>query len=151
MPHSREKKKVGPRPWFLSFLFTADHLVPKDKAYNRRAPKYLLSGCCRNFNMVPALSSLPQQPLLLKAGGVPDSTLAFNQCVEKQQQSPTQRGGRRSLFYKGLNSVLFNSLVKPHEPLPSQNVLKCTHKIQHIWLQRISLFWKLLQYKQICD
>lgn len=91
-----KKKKVGPRPWFLSFLFTADHLVSKDNAYNRRAPKYLLSGCCRNFNIVPALSSLPQQPLLLKAGGVPDSTLAFNQCVEKNTVSNSK--GRTKIF-----------------------------------------------------
>ena len=132
----KKKKKVGPRIWFLSFLFTADHLAPKDSAYNRRAPEYLLSGCCRNFNMVPALSSLPEQCLLLKAGGAPGSTLAFNHCVEKHTQSPTQRGRPRSLFYRiqitKVLTLLFNSLVKPHKPLPSQNVLKCTHKIQHI-------------------
>ena len=67
----KKKKKVGPRIRFLSFLFTADHLVPKDNAYNRRAPESLLSGCCRNFNMVPALSSLPEQRLLLKAWRCP--------------------------------------------------------------------------------
>uniref|UniRef100_A0AAA9S998 Myelin oligodendrocyte glycoprotein n=1 Tax=Bos taurus TaxID=9913 RepID=A0AAA9S998_BOVIN len=50
---------------------TFDHLVPKDNAYNRRAPESLLSGCCRNFNMVPALSSLPEQRLLLKAWRCP--------------------------------------------------------------------------------
>ena len=59
--------------------------------------------------MVPALSSLPQQPLLLKAGGVPDSTLAFNQCVEKKHSLQLKGEDQDLCFTKVL--TLYSSIV----------------------------------------